>query len=91
MQGRLLNLGNGIFLAIYRSDIVPVFGFGENNILTQLGGVGTVYWRLQHWIYAKTKQYNCAVAFCCCYGFLGIFPWRTPINVVGELGFYVML
>jgi len=62
-----------------------VFGFGQNNICTQLGGVGTNYWKLQRWLHTKTKEYKFPITFCCCYGFLGFFPWRTPINVVGKL------
>ncbi|KXJ25513.1 diacylglycerol O-acyltransferase 2 [Exaiptasia diaphana] len=62
------------------SDLVPVFGFGQNNMCTQLGGPGSWYWRAQHWLYDKTRQYGFPITCCCCLPF--VFPWRTPINIV---------
>ncbi|XP_031564445.1 2-acylglycerol O-acyltransferase 2-like [Actinia tenebrosa] len=65
------------------SSLVPVLGFGQNNIYSHVWkGPGTLYWHLQHWLNETTAQYWFRFSFYCCYGFLGVLPWHTPINVV---------
>lgn len=60
------------------SDLVPVFGFGQNNLFPIIGGDhNSRFSRFNRWLYSKTR-----LGCCCCWGFSWCMPKRSPISVV---------
>lgn len=60
------------------SDLVPVFGFGQNNLFPLIGGdYNSRFSRFQRWLYSKLRS-----GICCCWGFTWCLPERSPIVVV---------
>lgn len=58
---------------IFRSDLVPVFGFGQNNIYQVIGGSRfSQFSRFQRWL----RSFTSCLGTC-------FLPKRSPINVVG--------
>lgn len=71
------------FGSFYRSDLVPVFGFGQNNLFPLIGGdYNSRFSRFQRWLYSKLRS-----GICCCWGFTWCLPERSPIVVVGKKAF----
>lgn len=74
---------NVCFGSFYRSDLVPVFGFGQNNLFPLIGGdYNSRFSRFQRWLYSKLRS-----GICCCWGFTWCLPERSPVVVVGKKAF----
>lgn len=59
------------------TDLVPVFGFGQNNLFSLVGGdYNSPFSRFNRWLYSKTHSGGY-----CCWGFPCL-PKRSPISVV---------
>jgi len=59
-------------------DLVPVFGFGQNNLFPLIGGgYNSRFSRFIRWLYSKSRS-GC----CCCWGICCCLPERSPIFVV---------